>query len=154
MKLNFSEAGRTQPDPFIFEDNGRYYLYVTAGQGVEAYESSDPFGVWTYKGIVTAFEEGATDFWAPSVIKLGAVYYMYVSCIQIALGCLAGTPGAVLRQYICQEHHFLQMPRLIDAGKTHFFTRQHRGSALIDFKHAAIRREQLESVFLDYVFGN
>ena len=35
MKLNFGEnCVRSQPDPFIFEDGGRFYLYVTAGGGV------------------------------------------------------------------------------------------------------------------------
>ncbi len=83
MKLKFDMEGqtRTQPDPFIFEDGGEYYIYVTGGRGVEAYRTNDFFGVWEYIGVVTAFD-GATDFWAPSVIKLENVYYMYVSCIK------------------------------------------------------------------------
>ena len=79
MKLQFNVKNKTQPDPFIFEDGGKFYLYVTATGGVEAYESSDPLAVWEYKGIVAAFC-GATDFWAPSVIKIDGIYYMYVSC--------------------------------------------------------------------------
>ncbi|MBP5256248.1 MAG: family 43 glycosylhydrolase [Clostridia bacterium] len=83
MKLKFDREGaaRTQPDPFIFEDGGRYYLYVTAGGGVEAYRTDDVFGVWNYIGVVTDFRD-ATDFWAPSVIKIDEKYYMYVSCIK------------------------------------------------------------------------
>lgn len=79
MKLTFDINGKTQPDPFIFEDDGKFYLYVTAMDGVEAYESDDLFGTWRYVGVVTAFKEGC-DFWAPSVVKLDGVYYMYVSC--------------------------------------------------------------------------
>ena len=30
MKLKFDVAGKHQPDPFIFEDGGRLYLYVAA----------------------------------------------------------------------------------------------------------------------------
>ena len=44
MKLNFGSLKRSQPDPFIFEDDGKYYLYVTAGKGTEAYSADDPFG--------------------------------------------------------------------------------------------------------------
>ena len=35
MKLTFNVQGKTQPDPFIFEDGGRLYLYVTAEEGVD-----------------------------------------------------------------------------------------------------------------------
>ena len=34
MKLKFNVSGKTQPDPFIFEDNGKFYIYVTANNGV------------------------------------------------------------------------------------------------------------------------
>ena len=79
MKLRFDVQGRTQPDPFIFEDGEKYYLYVTAGQGVEAYEADSPFGVWSFRGIVAAFE-GAKNYWAPSVVRYQGKYYLYVSC--------------------------------------------------------------------------
>ena len=80
MKLIFNETKSSQPDPFIFEDNGTFYLYVTSNAGVEAYESKTLMGEWIYKGTVTAFAD-AHDFWAPSVIKLENKYYMYVSCV-------------------------------------------------------------------------
>ncbi len=79
MKLTFTEGHPTQPDPFIFEDGGRFYLYITADPGVIAYESTSLLGEWTYRGVVTAFRD-AHMFWAPSVIKLEDTYYMYVSC--------------------------------------------------------------------------
>ena len=78
MKLRFDVQGKSQPDPFIFEDNGRLYLYVTAQNGVESYSSNDLFGIWYYEGIVTDFKEGR-QFWAPSVICYEGKYYMYVS---------------------------------------------------------------------------
>ncbi len=79
MKLQFDVTGKHQPDPFIFEDEGKLYLYVTAKKGVEAYSADDLFGVWHYEGIVASFE-GRYDYWAPSVIRLGDRYYIYVSC--------------------------------------------------------------------------
>ncbi|MBQ9428967.1 MAG: glycoside hydrolase family 43 protein [Clostridia bacterium] len=79
MKLNFDVAGKGQPDPFIFEDNGKFYLYVTAPRGVEAYEADDVFGVWHFKGVVMQVE-GWVQYWAPSVIRIENTYYMYVSC--------------------------------------------------------------------------
>ena len=81
MKLKFSIENKNQPDPFIFEDNGKFYLYVTALDGVEAYVSDDLFGTWEYVGIVTDFNN-CSEFWAPAVIKIEDTYYMYVACLQ------------------------------------------------------------------------
>ncbi len=79
MKLTFNVSGKYQPDPFIFEDEGKFYLYVTAYNGVEAYSADDLFGVWKYEGIVASFD-GRYDYWAPSVIRYNDRYYIYVSC--------------------------------------------------------------------------
>lgn len=79
MKLNFGKITRSQPDPFIFEADGRYYLYVTAHDGVEAYSADDPFGEWKFEGVVCTIGTHK-DYWAPSVIKIGDFYYIYVSC--------------------------------------------------------------------------
>ena len=80
MKIKFNVNGKFQPDPFIFEDNGTLYMYVSAmtGKGVEAYKSRDLFGEWEYIGVV-AYEEGRNNYWAPSVIKIDGTYYMYMS---------------------------------------------------------------------------
>lgn len=78
MKLKFDITGKHQPDPFIFEDGGKLYIYVTAPSGVEAYSSDDLFGVWHYEGVVASFE-GRYEYWAPSVIKHENRYYIYVS---------------------------------------------------------------------------
>lgn len=80
MKLSF-DVNKYQPDPFIFEDEGMLYLYVTGVKGVEAYSAQELFGIWKYEGVVTQFEKGK-DFWAPSVIKYDDMYYMYVSCVN------------------------------------------------------------------------
>lgn len=79
MKMRFNVENKNQPDPFIFEDKGNFYLYVTGVNGVEAYAGDDLFGLWEYKGIITDFKEGK-EFWAPSVIKYDDKYYLYVSC--------------------------------------------------------------------------
>ena len=92
MKLKFDVQGRTQPDPFIFEDGGKFYLYVTAHDGVEAYEADSPLGLWHFRGIVASFE-GKTDYWAPSVTKIEGKYYIYVSC---------SWPGAFEHMHVAQ----------------------------------------------------
>ncbi|MBR4896386.1 MAG: hypothetical protein IKZ41_08155, partial [Clostridia bacterium] len=77
MKLNFGvNSVRSQPDPFIFEDGGRFYLYVTAGDGVEAYSADSPTGLWTFHGIVARIDDGHA-YWAPCILKVGDTYYLY-----------------------------------------------------------------------------
>ncbi len=79
MKLRFDVQDRNQPDPYIFEDEGKFYLFVTARDGVEAYEAEDPFGIWRFRGTVCTLE-GAKDYWAPCILKHGGKYYLYFSC--------------------------------------------------------------------------
>lgn len=33
-----------QADPFIFESNGKFYIYTTGDDGIYAYEADDLFG--------------------------------------------------------------------------------------------------------------
>lgn len=79
MKLKFNVENKCQADPFIFEDEGRFYLYVTARDGVEAYSADDILGEWKFEGIVGSVE-GWSNYWAPSIIKYENKYYIYVSC--------------------------------------------------------------------------
>lgn len=80
MKLKFDkEYNKNQADPFIFEDDGKFYLFVTGGIGVEAYSAPNPIGEWHYEGVVASID-GCRQFWAPSVIKYNGKFYMYVSC--------------------------------------------------------------------------
>ena len=46
MKLNIDSKNRRQPDPFILEDGGRFYIFVSGVglPGVEAYSADDIFG--------------------------------------------------------------------------------------------------------------
>ena len=81
MKLKFNVEGKHTADPFIFEDDGKFYLYVTAKGGVEAYSADDIFGEWKYEGIVGKVD-GWHQYWAPSIIKYEGKYYVYVSCIK------------------------------------------------------------------------
>ena len=67
-----------QADPFIFEDDGRFYIYTTGKDGIYAYSSDDLFSGWKFEGMVFTFP-GVSDFWAPSVIKIDGTYYMYCS---------------------------------------------------------------------------
>ena len=78
MKLTF-DVDKHQPDPFIFEDEGNFYLYVTAHDGVEAYSTDDIFGEWHFEGIVASVKDGE-KYWAPSIIKIDGRYYIYFSC--------------------------------------------------------------------------
>ena len=80
MKLKIDET-KQQPDPFIFQDGDTYYLYVTGSEGVGVYSTKDIFEVWNFEGIL-AQTEGARNFWAPCVIKIDGVYYMYVSFVR------------------------------------------------------------------------
>lgn len=79
MKLNFGKIIREQPDPFIFRDGDRFFLYVTAHEGVEAYSADSPFEEWKFEGVVCRID-GCTDFWAPSIIKYSGEYHIYFSC--------------------------------------------------------------------------
>ena len=79
MKMKFNTPNKAQPDPFIFENDGKLYLYVTAHNGVEAYSADSLDGEWTFEGIVISIEN-ATQFWAPSIIRIEDTFYIYVSC--------------------------------------------------------------------------
>lgn len=82
MKLRFNVNHDNHPDPFVFEDGGKYYMYPSTafgGEGVRVYSADDPIhGEWKYEGISAKFE-GATNYWAPSVVKYEGKYYMYLS---------------------------------------------------------------------------
>lgn len=81
MKIKTDVLKESQPDPYVFCDGGRLYMYVTAYEGVECYSSPSPRGVFRYEGIVFSVP-GGHKYWAPCVIKTGGKYYMYVSCSQ------------------------------------------------------------------------
>ncbi len=85
MKLKFDKFGKTQPDPFIFEDGDKLYLYVSGvgdAKGVEVYSSGDLFGIWHYEGLAVENSTERRHYWAPSVLKHEGKYYMYVSFVE------------------------------------------------------------------------
>lgn len=110
MKLKFNVSDKSQPDPFIFEDGGRFYIYVTAPKGVEAYSADHIFDQWKFEGTV-ATVEGRTEFWAPSVIKIDGVYYMYVSCsspdeFEFMHVLSSNSPTGPFRDPVCLYNYF------------------------------------------------
>ena len=110
MKLKFDVVGKHQPDPYIFEDNGKLYLYVTAHDGVEAYSADDLFGVWHYEGIVASFD-GRYEYWAPSVAKINGRYYIYVSSstddeFEYMHAAVADSPLGPFKNEVCFYKRF------------------------------------------------
>ncbi len=71
-----------QPDPFMLEADGNFYVYCTSRNGVEAFKANALTGEYRDIGKVLVID-GKKDFWAPSVIKTQGKYYMYVSCINV-----------------------------------------------------------------------
>lgn len=79
MKLKISNYKKNcQPDPYILEDENAFYIFTTGVDGVYCYCSKSLIGEYKYKGIVFN-REGYKEYWAPAVIKIDGVYYMYVS---------------------------------------------------------------------------
>ncbi|NJP40273.1 family 43 glycosylhydrolase [Oscillospiraceae bacterium HV4-5-C5C] len=71
-------APLAQPDPYMIEAGGKWYLYATGVEGVELFSSSDLFSGWHYDGRCLEVP-GQHKFWAPSVIQIDDLYYMYYS---------------------------------------------------------------------------
>lgn len=70
----------TNPDPYILRWCGRYYCYATDEHGVNVSISEDLVH-WEYKGY--AIEDDTYHYyWAPSVIYLNGVFYMYYSNVR------------------------------------------------------------------------
>ncbi|MDD3867485.1 MAG: glycoside hydrolase family 43 protein [Eubacteriales bacterium] len=74
------KAPMGQPDPFIFKDQGRYYLYATGLQGTHLFSSDHLTKGWRYDGVCLEMP-GQRNCWAPSVIKIDQTYYMYYSSV-------------------------------------------------------------------------
>ena len=70
-----------QPDPFILEENGEFFIYCTSTDGVQAYRSKSLIGEYEDIGKVLKIQ-GKKWFWAASVIKINGKFYMYVSCMN------------------------------------------------------------------------
>jgi len=69
-----------QADPFILESNGKFYIYTTGSDGIYAYSSDELLGKWKFEGKVFEYcDPDVYNYWAPSVIELDGLYYMYCS---------------------------------------------------------------------------
>lgn len=76
-------------DPSVVEFKGKYYLYATAdpwGTGFLSCWVSDDFQNWTFNRLNWPTKEACSsplsnknNVWAPSVIKKGDTFYMYIS---------------------------------------------------------------------------
>lgn len=74
----FSDGERhTNPDPYILRWCGRYYCYATDEAGVKVSVSEDMVH-WEYKGYAIS-EKAYHHYWAPSVIYINGLFYMYYS---------------------------------------------------------------------------
>lgn len=79
--INDAKALSSQPDPYIIEETGNYYIYSTNINGVACF-SSPELSNFQYRGLVLEVP-GEKEFWAPAVIKIGAKFYMYYSSIPL-----------------------------------------------------------------------
>ena len=68
-------------DPYVFLDNGTYYLYGTvSGWNFEVWSSPDMMN-WKYRGVALPQQAyGINSYWAPEVYKQGTTYYMFYAC--------------------------------------------------------------------------
>ena len=67
----------TAPDPFVIRYRNLYYCYATDESGVLVSTSPDMVR-WTLRGYCYT-EAGRKNFWAPSIIIINGVFYMYSS---------------------------------------------------------------------------
>ena len=80
MKLFYPKGNLkhyAQPDPFIFEYDGIFYIYATHTKGVQVYRSED-FTDWEYRGILFS-REGFKQYWAPCIMEYKGTFYLYYS---------------------------------------------------------------------------
>ncbi len=80
MKLNIDRKDLSQPDPYVISDGGRYYMYSTGADGIQLYISDNMID-WKYSGLCRKSER-EKEYWAPSVIKYGSLFYMYYSSME------------------------------------------------------------------------
>lgn len=81
MKLKINDlTQKCQADPFILENEGKYYIFTTGIDGVKCYLSNELLGHYIYLGNVYQ-RQGFKEYWAPAVIKYDDTFYMYVSCM-------------------------------------------------------------------------
>lgn len=75
IKTDITKIG----DPFVLEDNGKYYLYATSSKDGFKVWSSDNLNKWNDCGLCYYKEKslGFKEFWAPEVVKHKNKYIMH-----------------------------------------------------------------------------
>ncbi|MHB8319580.1 MAG: glycoside hydrolase family 43 protein [Acidimicrobiales bacterium] len=128
--------GRNAPDPFVFVERDRYYLYTSQGNLVNnnvPVQSSTTLGRW---GPVTDALPVLPNWvlpgytWAPDVAKFGSSYVLYftaavrgsspsMECIGAAAGKSPTGPFVAQQApFICQKSHFGSIdPRTFTTSK-------------------------------------
>lgn len=69
----------SQPDPYIIEEKGYYYIYASNSEGVACFKSNT-LENFVFAGFVLQVP-GQKNYWAPSVIKIEDKFYLYYSSI-------------------------------------------------------------------------
>lgn len=99
-----------QPDPFIFEHDGVFYVYATHKQGVQVYKSEN-FTDWEYRGLLFQ-RDGFKQYWAPCMMEYDGTFYLYFSAqpqeesdahtqrLQVAVGDTPEGPFTFVREII------------------------------------------------------
>lgn len=89
----FMIANKSVKDPFIYKEGSTYYAFYTVvsnSLGITdsdlGYATSQDLKNWTDQGVLinhTSWWGGSTlPVWAPSVIKVGSTYYMFVTTLD------------------------------------------------------------------------
>ena len=144
MKLKFNVQNKSQADPYIFEDNGKFYLYVTAADGVEAYKTDDIFGEWEFLGTVCTVEN-KINYWAPAIIKYEDRYYLYYSCQE-----KKGQQNLHVSMANSPEGPFINPKKLYDRFTIDAHTVQTKSGLYLFYTEDNLEEERLGSrLFLD-----
>lgn len=80
IRSNDESLRKCQADPYIFSDEGKYYLYCTGADGVHCF-TSESLSDFAYVGIVCS-DPLEYQYWAPCVTKAEGKYYMYYSSMS------------------------------------------------------------------------
>ncbi len=98
----YYKTGPYVGDPYLFYDNGVFYLYGTTRLYVNPGKTVEQFEVYTSTDLVN-WEDGGACFipdandwctsrlWAPEVYKIGDKYYMYYTAAKGGSGVLHGS---------------------------------------------------------------
>ncbi|MDR0959987.1 MAG: glycoside hydrolase family 43 protein [Propionibacteriaceae bacterium] len=128
------------PDPYVLRHCGRYYCYATGIDGVRL-ALSDDLVSWEDLGYVFSLG-GRKDYWAPSVLYTGGLFYLYYSCVkadsndphdqrlQVAVGEHPEGPFAYVRTLLPRHFAIDSQPVRDLDGSLYLFYATNRWTAL------------------------